>query len=147
MSKGIVIIMRGIPGSGKSKFVKNKYPNSTVCSADYYHERHGDYIFHEEEADLAHHQCRDEFDKSIKREDKIIVVDNTNITFYEMKYYIDIGEQNEYDVRFVKMIISPEVAHERNVHNVPKDTINMLYEMFEDLPEEYKEKEIEIKSI
>lgn len=106
-----VVILRGISGSGKSTWVKNNAVNSTVVSADnFFVQADGNYVFDETKLQEAHRTCYREFLTALERKDELIVVDNTNITAWEMSPYIALAEAKGYTVEILTLQVDPEVA-------------------------------------
>jgi broad-specificity NMP kinase len=71
----VMIIMRGLPGSGKSSLSqtisnKNGYE---ICSADKYFVTKNGYQFDKEKLDAAHRFCYDEAKDNIKNNKSIIM--------------------------------------------------------------------------
>ena len=92
-SRKHVIIMRGLPGSGKTYLVQQLKETSgdlsfSVCSADQYF-RHADsgYKYSDNEIASAHSLCQDKFIDCIEQKDNIIVVDNTHLQKWEYQIY------------------------------------------------------------
>lgn len=56
-----MIIMRGVPGSGKTTIVKylvEKFETNCVCSADNYFMRNGTYVYERSKIKHAHEYCQ-----------------------------------------------------------------------------------------
>lgn len=96
---GSIHIMRGLPGSGKSTFIKNKIKSNEwpadrtiICSADdYMVNEKGEYEFKPVKLTNAHIKCRLKFIKAIyftTNEPIHIVIDNTNIELEHFAEYI-----------------------------------------------------------
>lgn len=144
---GAVIIMRGIPGSGKSTFVRQNYSHATVCSADHYFvDGEGNYEFDIDLIGEAHQYCRDQFEEALAYGDQLIVVDNTNLSMRAMSFYIEEAMEKQYEVFFVHMVTPVEIAVERQTHDVPEETVQEFADKMEELPPIYKKKEVKIKS-
>lgn len=139
-----LFVMRGIPGSGKTTiatvlagglFTVRRFVGSreyAVCSADNYkdyYDENGKYVWTPEKCEKAHKYCKELFLDAIK-EEKHIIIDNTNITPKNWEYYTKIGKENGYTVIFVS--IPPEESKleeyaNRNKHGVPIETIKQMH--------------------
>lgn len=108
-----IVILSGVPGSGKSTWAK-RYPDAVVCSADdFFRHRPFDPL----QLGLAHQLC---FRKFLDSMHKQVVVDNTNLTIGEIAPYYLAAESFMKQVVVVR--ISPpdfEVAYRRQTHGVP----------------------------
>lgn len=114
-----VIIMRGVPGSGKSTYIKNNFPDAIVCSADKFFEQNGEYKFNRELLGEAHHWCLRTFCSHLLQCANLVVVDNTNISTWEIAPYAQMALAHVYGLEIITLKVNPEVAHSRNVHGVP----------------------------
>ncbi len=134
------IIMRGIPGSGKSTVVdiisRSCYPerggrtlpqdtvtHSTddLCMVD------GEYQFDSELAGERHAQNLQNFKESLEAGVSIVICDNTNVKFSQYSPYIRAAEAANYRVIIVEMPHpAPVLAAARNSHAVPIETINQM---------------------
>ena len=90
-----VILMRGLPGSGKSYFVEKVKKSCersnvsfAVCSSDrYFTKQNKEYKHSNADVALAHAECRNEFVDAISKGCSIAVVDNTHILKWEYQIY------------------------------------------------------------
>jgi predicted kinase len=127
-----VIIMRGIPGSGKSTWVRENACNAVVCSADHYFERSGEYLFNPAELKDAHEACKEKFLAALRSEEELVVVDNTNTMRWEYQFYLDRALQFGYTIQVQDIpLISAELAAQRNTHGVPLDAIQRMIDRWE----------------
>lgn len=76
-NKPKIIIMSGFPGSGKTTYVKNNYPNHQIINQDV----------------LGSKQKCIELAYKLLRRDKSIVIDRTNITRKQRKIWIELAKE------------------------------------------------------
>ncbi len=142
-----VIILRGLPGSGKSTFAQTLVAMSTpgfvrVVSADtFMTDDFGNYCFDATKLAACHTQAQADFIcalhemKHMKHTDGIIIVDNTNTTTEEMWPYVDftnrVNEELLPDQQFRIHTIIMENRHDGiSVHDVPSSTIDKMHDRF-----------------
>jgi predicted kinase len=145
-----VIIMRGVPGSGKSRYVATKHPNAVVYSADSFFMQPNDagelvYQFNPAQLGEAHDECFRDFlfaCSEVQRVRRVqgmnfekstleIVVDNTNTRLFEMSPYVMVARRYGYPIRIVHVVADPEECAKRNVHGVPLAAIKRMADNFE----------------
>lgn len=149
-----VLILCGLPGSGKSTFV-DKFSelwvrwahqelgerfedfrrSPRVFSADDFHlNQAGEYAFDFTRASSAHAWCLQMFLESL--EDPYghyspLIVDNTNIRYGERSPYLQLSKVYRRPVRCVLFSTTIEESIERNVHSVPPVVIERMAREFE----------------
>ena len=121
---GVVYILRGISGSGKSTYAQKLIEEKqgvgvVVCSADDHFMHDGEYKFDPSKLSAAHRLCRDKFVKAIHNKIQTIVVDNTNTTRNEYFFYARYAQSNGYQLHIITFDAYPELGISRNVHGVP----------------------------
>lgn len=132
-----VVVLRGLPGSGKSSFSKAiENQKVIVCSADYYHMVDNKYVWKKENAGKAHSSCLFDFISNITgmiQNDFVlkIIVDNTNTTMSEIETYLKIATAYDLKTAVVCFNVSPETSFKRNIHGVPVKTIARMSENLE----------------
>lgn len=129
-----VVILRGLPGSGKSTWVKNNLPNAFICSADHFFENSlGEYNFNPSKLSEAHGQCMWNFIAALTDKLPLVVVDNTNVTKIEIAPYLSVAQAFGYDVEII--CIDPKLSlkelSERNVHGVPYKSLQSMESRWE----------------
>lgn len=107
-----------MPGSGKSTLsnkIKKVYPNTVICAGDdYFTDQSGNYNFDRDKLHEAHLSAQNKAIDACQNEISPIVVDNTNIKYWELKPYIDIGRKFNYLI----LIIEPRTAHKFDVEKL-----------------------------
>ena len=123
----ILYIVRGVSGSGKSKFAETL--GCPVFSADdYFTYMDGSYKFDASELKQAHEYCQNITSKYMKSNESKIAVANTFTQEWEMKPYFDLARFNGYKV--FSIIVENRHGNE-NTHNVPTDIVQNMKDRFE----------------
>ena len=131
-----LIIMRGLPGSGKSTRALNLQPDRNLhCSADDWFMQDGKYNFDPEKLHLAHGYCARKAELFMQRGATPVVIDNTNIKKRDFKNYLDLAAKYGYEVRYetssAPWAWDVEECAKRNVHCVPKEVIQRMKDAFQ----------------
>lgn len=95
-----VYILRGLPGSGKTKLAESLITNvdGVICSADDFMYVNGVYSWTDARACYSHHACKDLFIKSLDENKERIVLSNTNYRLADVKYYGELAVHYGYTV-------------------------------------------------
>ena len=123
-----LILLRGIPGSGKST-IAALFTNALAVDADAFHTTpEGVYAWRPENAKSAHAWCIQRAE-SYMDDDRDVVVHNTFTQDWEMKPYFELAEKYGYRVH---TLIVENRHGSTSIHNVPdkdvpdKDVLAMV---------------------
>ena len=132
-----VIIMQGLPGSGKSLFARN-YANDRVesyhdpiVSADQFFSMLG--RFDPKRLPEAHSFCMVEYIRHLRSKGDLVIVDNTNIHRWEHRPYRSLAYAMGYKYNIVNLFdagLDDEQLAKRNRHGVPEETIGRMRERY-----------------
>jgi tRNA uridine 5-carbamoylmethylation protein Kti12 len=127
----LVIILQGIPGSGKSTHGRSLL--GAACEAgftaemfsadDYFVRADGSYKYDPAKIGDAHHACFRQFMSAILAETNLVIVDNTNTNEAQITPYLFAAESYGYEVALHWIVCDPIVAARRCTHGVPEETI------------------------
>lgn len=131
---GDLILLRGIPGSGKTTLgdIILYCPGSNspdVLSADnFFIDDKGSYNFDASKLKQAHNECQLKCAERMKLEISRIVVANTFTEKWEMDSYYEMAERYKYRVHSV---IVENRHNSKNVHSVPDEKLEQMKNRFE----------------
>ena len=127
MNKHSLILLRGLPGSGKSTLgavlcENGKYP---VLSIDSYftNAQTGEYIFEHSKNHLAYKQCEEQTRAEMERGCEKIFVDNTFTLEWEMEPYFKLAGEFGYRL----FVLTVENRHgNTNIHNISREQLGKM---------------------
>ena len=130
-----LIILRGLPGSGKSTFANYMFSNNIFEADKYFYDEDGTYNFDVTKLHAAHKWCQLRVEHAM--EDNLesngqyfseIVVSNTSTTEKELEPYLKLAEK--YDYKVVSLIVENRHGN-KSVHNVPDETMEKMRNRFD----------------
>jgi tRNA uridine 5-carbamoylmethylation protein Kti12 len=131
---GDLILLRGLPGSGKSTLgeviLKTHGLNNTnyVLSADdFFIDEKGNYNFDPTKLKEAHNSCQLKCAERMKLQLSKIVIANTFTQEWEMDIYFEMAERYHYRVH---TIIVENRHGNKNIHGVPEDKLQIMKDRF-----------------
>jgi adenylate kinase family enzyme len=132
---GVLFLVRGLPGSGKTSFASAIWNDYDVCEADkFFYNKEGNYNFDPSKLKEAHAWCKNEVEtRMIDHQNNEqyypeIAVSNTFTQEWEMEDYFKLAVKYGYKV--VSLIIENRHGGQ-NVHGVPEDKLQIMKNRFE----------------
>lgn len=121
-----LIILRGLPGSGKSTFAKTLVDYRHVEADMYFVDDQGNYNFDPDQLEHAHCWCRNRVEEYMKY-DNSVIVSNTFTTEREMKPYFDLALRYNY---LVTCLIVENRHGNLSLHSVPDGVMQRMHSRF-----------------
>ena len=125
-----LILVRGVPGSGKSTFAAKIFPGAFHVENDMFHMKDGEYRFDFNKQKDAVSWCMDMCDTAL-RNGMDVVVSNTFTKRRYIMVYVKLAEKYSADVSVYRMMGSF-----KNCHSVPAAVFENMKKGFEDWPDE-----------
>ena len=130
-----IILVRGIPGSGKTTIAK-EFKGFTHLESDMFFEKNGIYAYDHLKIKQAHDWCISSAKNALDRGERV-VVSNTFIRLYELKRYIDFG----YSFGIIEAN-----GNYQSTHYVPQEKIAIMKDKWEWLPAEWEKRRLQVDS-
>lgn len=129
MQEKHLILVRGLPGSGKSTFAKLlKGAYHLETDMFFINPQTNEYKFEVSRLKEAHAWCQRQAERCMGVGIENLIISNTFTEEWEMDSYIKSAKKYGYQVH----IIIKENRHEGgSIHNVPQETIEKMHDRFE----------------
>lgn len=131
----VLILMRGLPGSGKTTLAKKICGHGVVLSADDFFYQGGKYCFDKVRLSEAHEWNKIRTRQCIQEGRSPIIIDNTNVEVWEMMPYVALALRSKYHVCVLEpdtpWKFDPRQLSLRNTHGVPRRNIDSMLERYD----------------
>jgi predicted kinase len=132
-----VVIMRGLPGSGKSTVAKKlaaQVEGAVIVSADDFFMVGGQYQFDVTKLGAAHGACQAAFKTALIHNKELVIVDNTNTTPREIQTYMKMAQNFGYEAVIMVVPCDVDTSAARNTHGVPREAIERMANRMASIP-------------
>lgn len=136
----VLIICRGCPGSGKSFLARRLAgrKGGKIFSADMLVMNRDGYAWCQELCYRSHQICQQLVELAMKRGEKCVILDNTNLLPRHARPYVDLARKHGYSIE----VREPETEWKHDleilllhgVHNVPKETVEDMLTTWKNVP-------------
>lgn len=144
---GMALVMRGVPGAGKSTFVQKvrdavisneDEPSFNVASfsADSYRMVGDQYVYNPKDNPIVHGHCLRHFTYAAQSgllsaeegltKRPVLICDNTNVNLQDSAPYMAVAAAFGWTPVLVTISAKPEVAGPRNLHSVPQSSVDRM---------------------
>ncbi|MEP7264561.1 MAG: AAA family ATPase [Bacteroidota bacterium] len=125
-----LILLRGLPGSGKSSVAdllseNGRYPVLSVD--DYFTDEQRNYSFRFDENHLAYKHCEERTQNYMLNKQEKIFLDNAFTLEWEMEPYFRMAAENSY---FIFVLTVENRGHNKNIHGITDDQLQKMAEKY-----------------
>ncbi len=137
-----LVLVRGLPGSGKSTFADmlSELAGFQSFSLDtFFMDEKGNYAFDFKRNHLAYKDCQNKVEIAMKAEAPRILVDQTFALLWEIQPYLELGKKYSYQI----FVCTMENRHEgENIHGITDEQLVKMSKNFnlQLLPERLRSK-------
>ena len=129
-SRGQLVLLRGIPGAGKTTYASKAFPRARILSTDRYFKRpDGTYRFDASRLSEVHEACLRDCRVALNERATPIVIDKCNLSWKAIEPYVKAARAACYEVRVVTLFAEPLTCWRRNVHKVPQAKVLELAQL------------------
>lgn len=136
------IVLRGLPGSGKTTLAKklaSRAPQSRICTEDRYHwtsgeDGVGEYKFKREVLFFARDWCNKEVKNAVTKGVDLVILDNCNARISMYEELINFAVTHKYRFRIIEFIATPELVDRyagRSLKGFPREVYLKLLKLWE----------------
>lgn len=126
----MLIIVRGLPGSGKSTYARTSFPNILHLEQDMFLYRDRKYCYSKSEVPNAVKWCYDTTKTALKNHMDVIV-SNTFIYKKHVDHYVNLAKELGAKYKIVRLKFNYG-----SIHDVPMEVLKSMSSRFEDYPGE-----------
>lgn len=134
-----LIIMRGLPGSGKStkaRALAEQHGGQVFSTDDYFVGADGVYRFDGKRIAAAHEWNQERARSAMRDGVPCVIIDNTNTQAWEAREYCVAGTFHAYEIEFCEAdtpwAFDPPVLAQKNAHGCPLEAIERMLDRWED---------------
>lgn len=132
-----LVVLRGIPGSGKSqkaREIATEY-KGTIVSVDNYFERNGEYKFLDTEISRAYGYVEGQVDILMQQQTQLIIADGIHQSEKHLRGYQALADKYGYELEIQypdgEHIFDVEHCFRHSIHRVPRRTLQKIKDRFE----------------
>lgn len=118
MGNGVLYIIRGLPGSGKTTLARKLVPPELVFEADDYFTVGGQYNWNADLLPEAHKSCYRRVQSAMLVGRREVAVSNTFTRFWEYRDYLSLAREHNYAVQIIECHGPWD-----SVHGVPQEAM------------------------
>jgi predicted kinase len=133
-NEGELILLRGLPGSGKTTLAKillqirGTDEPEVLSTDDFFEDENGEYHFDSLKIKEAHNYCQFRCSERMRQQKAKIIVANTFTQEWEMDIYFEMAKR--YNYRIHTLVVENRHGSE-NVHGVPAEKIKQMKDRFQ----------------
>ncbi len=116
-----LVLIRGVPGSGKTTMAGLEFPDYQLVEADdYFIDEKGLYRYNSNLLKQAHRYCQNKTFRSLSNGVRVVVA-NTFVKLWEIQPYISFADKNHIQYEIIEA-----KGRFKNIHGVPQSVISRM---------------------
>jgi predicted kinase len=129
-SAGMLVVLRGLPGSGKTTYIKDyltrhQIKDYVICSANDYFNHGTKYKFNPRHLPAAHNECVCDTITAMANKTECVIVNNPNAQCWEYSHYKLLAKHFSYSVHVIEIDCPTEehveYFHQRCAYKIPRE--------------------------